>query len=286
MTLASMLLTACDDGHLETVVALIEAGADKNLETNGDTPLCVASARGHVRIVKKLLENGNRGNSYHSLGVVIGLRGVAQATRVGAARETCKRRAGLLRLDRVSMLNVLGFLVLQGVGAEIEQVNSKSQTPLHCASLSGHDDVISMLLQAGACKERETLDGSTALILSAERGNAEAVKVLLAAGVAVNKAASDGFTALLAAAHTCRNPDLLQVLIDGGADVNAAGEFGTTALWLASCTGHAATVQTLLQAGADADMASDGIVGEGGGLHTPRSIAMLKGHTRVVKLFE
>jgi ankyrin repeat protein len=47
-------------GHLEVVKFLVESGkADVNkADTNGITPLCIASQMGHLEVVKFLVESG------------------------------------------------------------------------------------------------------------------------------------------------------------------------------------------------------------------------------------
>ena len=58
------LITASAFGLEEVVVALIEAGADINIQGNeGGTPHYVASQDGHLEVVKELLRRGSRSHS-------------------------------------------------------------------------------------------------------------------------------------------------------------------------------------------------------------------------------
>lgn len=53
------LIRAAEDGDLELVRTLLEAGANPNATNDGNfTALICAAARGHVRVVKTLLESG------------------------------------------------------------------------------------------------------------------------------------------------------------------------------------------------------------------------------------
>ena len=53
------LIRAAEDGDLELVCALLEAGADPNAKEDGNfTALICAAARGHSRVVEALLESG------------------------------------------------------------------------------------------------------------------------------------------------------------------------------------------------------------------------------------
>ena len=53
------LHTAAVKGNLERVRLLVEQGADKDkFDSNGDTPLRLASYHGHLDVVKYLVEQG------------------------------------------------------------------------------------------------------------------------------------------------------------------------------------------------------------------------------------
>ncbi|KAJ1468960.1 ankyrin repeat-containing domain protein, partial [Baffinella frigidus] len=53
------LLVAAEKGHLEVVQALVDAGADKNApEKGGWTPLSVAATNGHLEVVQALVDAG------------------------------------------------------------------------------------------------------------------------------------------------------------------------------------------------------------------------------------
>ena len=53
------LIRAAEDGRLDLVKNLLQAGANPNAKSEGDvTVLMWAAARGHVEVVKTLLESG------------------------------------------------------------------------------------------------------------------------------------------------------------------------------------------------------------------------------------
>ena len=58
------LIRAAEDGRLDRVRNLLEAGASPNAKSEGDvTVLMWAAARGHVEVVKALLESGAEPNA-------------------------------------------------------------------------------------------------------------------------------------------------------------------------------------------------------------------------------
>ena len=58
------LIQAAEDGRLDLVRTLLEAGANPNAKSDGDvTVLMWAAARGHVEVVKVLLESGAQPNA-------------------------------------------------------------------------------------------------------------------------------------------------------------------------------------------------------------------------------
>ena len=58
------LIRAAEDGRLDLVRNLLEAGASPNAKSDGDvTALMWAAARGHVEVVKVLLESGAEPNA-------------------------------------------------------------------------------------------------------------------------------------------------------------------------------------------------------------------------------
>ncbi|MCX5925139.1 MAG: ankyrin repeat domain-containing protein [Candidatus Dependentiae bacterium] len=109
---------------------------------------------------------------------------------------------------------LLRDIVLSG---GIDTVNEQGYTRAIIAATFGDDELITMLLNRGACIDAETFDGSTALIEASEHGHSIIVKKLL----------------------------------DRGADINKKDIYGHTALTKAALSGHTEIVQWLIMAGAD-----------------------------------
>ena len=100
-------------------------------------------------------------------------------------------------------------------------------TPLHMASHKGHLEVVRLLLEANADKDKATVIGSTSLHGASYNGHLEVVRLLLEANADKDKAT---------------NAD------------------GVTPLYLASKEGHFEVVRLLLEANADKDKAKKRLV--------------------------
>eukprot|EP00731_Ephydatia_muelleri_P035118 Em0098g4a len=118
----SPLNGASEKGHLDVVKTLLEAGANINqADKDNTTPLYVASQNGHHDVVQTLL----------------------------------------------------------GAGADVNIARSDNGcSPLHVSCYGGHLDVVKTLLEAGANINQAMKDGKTSLDLAVERGHNETVQLL------------------------------------------------------------------------------------------------------------
>jgi len=104
-------------------------------------------------------------------------------------------------------------------------------------------------------------NGCSAIYLAASGGHEDVVKLLLEAGANVNLRIryaplsaggrwSEGVTALMSAAST-GNSSMVRLLLQAGTDINAVNKDGETALILAMQNQHSEAAQALIEAGAD-----------------------------------
>ena len=124
----------------------------------------------------------------------------------------------------------------------------------HAAS-RGHLNIMQLLLEQGADKNKANNDGMTPLLIAAKKGHMMIVQALLEQGVDKEKADSSGWTALFYAACTGHFP-IVQYLVEQGADMEKATNGGFTPLIIASLRGHLEVVRYLLEQGADRDKAT------------------------------
>jgi serine/threonine-protein phosphatase 6 regulatory ankyrin repeat subunit B len=233
------------------------------------TPLCMAAGKGHVGLVKRLLEQGAQVNHVSNAG----------STPLWLACHGNDRKSGVPTSDRAWYLSLdrreLVVLLLQ-YGAHPNQVSCRGQTPLNAAATAGDFAVVMRLLEAGAdidhADEQEItslmyasyfghdmvvkflLDGgaspdprrgaASALMFAAERGHDAIVKLLVARGAQTNHVDEYGATALINASGAGKL-STVKLLIKLGADLRAQNNFGRNAINYASLAGHDDVVQAL-----------------------------------------
>ena len=93
-------------------------------------------------------------------------------------------------------------------------------------------------------------------------GHEEVVRLLLAAGADPDAADEDGDTALHFVAKSGRE-EVVGALAEGGADLDKANDNGATTLMYAASSGHSGAVRRLLELGADHTAVGTGDVYEG-----------------------
>jgi uncharacterized protein len=102
----------------------------------------------------------------------------------------------------------------------INAKNSFGYTALIAAAISGHGEVVALLLRKGAGIEARDKKGWTALIHSAASGRREVVALLLGRGARTEDTDIDGWTALIHSAAR-GHPEVVALLLERGADPSA-----------------------------------------------------------------
>ena len=154
--------------------------------------------------------------------------------------------------------------------------NENGRSPLHKASMSGHLDVVKMLVRAGSGVPVTDKLGDTCLILASYKGHTETVRYLVGLKeVDLEHADSTGCSALRHA--VVRNhPDVVEVLIDAGADIETRGIYDRSPLLVASQRGNPRVVEVLVKAGVEVCVTDN----EGNACLT---LAAANGHTETVR---
>jgi len=125
------------------------------------------------------------------------------------------------------------------------------RTPLHLATIEGHVDVVSALLENGADVHATNIVKCTALHLAARIGHLEVVTVLIEKGSDIHAKDSSGCTALHEAARK-GHLDIMMALIENGADVFTKDKDSGTLLHYAAHGNQLEVAVALIEMGIDA----------------------------------
>ena len=131
--------------------------------------------------------------------------------------------------------------VLEADPELVSSIDINTNTPLHLAVVSHHENIVKLLLAYNADVNAKDKSGETPLDLAAERDQTNIAKVLLAHGAKIGDAL----------VRTCALPnarkDMVQLLLANGADANARNGSGNAPL---DVTSDPEIAQLLLAGGA------------------------------------
>ncbi|CAI8046094.1 Kinase D-interacting substrate of 220 kDa [Geodia barretti] len=198
---------AAERGDVEAVQRLLSTSVNINFRTEdeGHSALLLASARGHVEVVRLLLKAG--------------------AAVFIPDKES---RSPLYWASFYGHRAVVELLLKNG--ADITICNENGSSPLYVASEYGHTEVVDILVKAGAdvnqaCTKEPC---SVPLGIAAAKGHTETVHRLLVLGADINHQNKNGTTALLSAGLNGRSEVVKLLLVAGARDIR--NKFGNTAL--------------------------------------------------------
>ncbi|MFH1998315.1 MAG: ankyrin repeat domain-containing protein [Planctomycetota bacterium] len=224
---ATPLHFACDRGHGDIAVLLIDAGADLSLrDVDGDTPLYWAAYAGHGEVVDMLMERGGSADDMNS-------------------NQLSPLHYAAMRGHEA----VVESLLRQG--AKIHAADYEGNTPLHLAAMQNLPRMVRLLVENGADLECKDNYGRTPLLLVArETGSAQMAQVLLDQGADLDVKDKYGDSSLFLAAWRGFK-DLVDLVLDRGAAFDATGERGNGLLGCACNRGLDRLFAELMEKGAD-----------------------------------
>ena len=277
----SPLHIASKKGNLQIVNKLLEAKADpnpKNVITEySSSPLHLAIKKGHLQIIRRLL------SAKADLNVLDRERysPLHLATYYG-------------QLDVVKMLlNAKADPNLQRDTGNVTLVHSKPhpntpnfnrqhvevlcESSLHIVSSEGHFEIAETLIENHSDLNIQTDQGYTPLHMASLGGHLHIVNMLLVAGADLHLTDSCGSTPLHESCRT-RFINVVDSLIKAGANPDIPDKYGETPLYLAcSRYENLSMIKKLLELGADPDIPNK--IG-----HTPLTIVIINGNLKAVKL--
>ena len=213
------LIYASGSGHLETMKALIRAGADVNLVKKGTAPIITSAHRGQHKSVELLIEAGASVNITDS---------AVPPPLITAARTE----------NTANSRKIIDILIKAGADVNVSYFDEAlscfgeggTTNPLAEVAKHGTPKILSMLIEAGADVNMGS-GHNIPLFAAALYGKFECIKLLVQAGADVNQRNEDGETPLHESLMDSHQK-ALNVLMELGADVNIADDKGITPLML------------------------------------------------------
>ena len=214
-------------GHAGRLSSLLAAGSNADeRDSDGATPLMLASGRGHARCTKLLLKVG---------------AAVSASDKVGCTPLYMAAMNGHLAVTNL----------LLAAGANLFAPSVGKLVPFHEAATRGKVGVMEAHVLAGMSVDYHVSDGPTALYCAVEHNQIKAVTFLLARGA--NPAFSlEGFTPLETASRTKGSGDTIRKLIAMVGLEKCGGRLGNgeDALHRAAMCGQEDVMDILYTAGA------------------------------------
>ncbi len=227
------LMLASENGSVPLVELLLRAGADPNAARSaGGTALMMAARAGDATVLRRLIA-------------------------AGADVDAATRGGHTALMWAVAERHLRAVNLLAEIGADVRTRTAvhtpRARTIVREARVLSRFEAVNpaSLPRDGDRDPPRAEGGFTPLLYAILAGDQQIVRVLLAAGADVDDAAPDGISALMLALIK-RHDQIALLLLEAGADPSP-GEAGFTALHLASATGSLALAEALLARGADAN---------------------------------
>lgn len=264
------LQTAAYNGAEDSVILLLDRGVDVNTEGGHyGTAVQAAAAGGHETIVRLLISAGAnllcQGGLPKYLGGpnIIKRRTRGSSAEIWHPYETIKKRFGAKPTRRQSGLygtalqaaamngNAKIVAMLIEAGADVNDIDSLGQTPLHRAAYYKHLDVITCLTKSGADLEAIDSEGHSPVLLAALMGDREIFECLFASSTRsfTNSAVMKQRSLHLASQNG--RIDIIKYLILKQIHPEVQDENGQTALFIAASNGQCSTVRFLIENGSN-----------------------------------
>ena len=220
------LMVACKTGNVNIINALLNAGANTNV--NGDTCLIYAIANaGNKNVIQVLIDCGVDVNA-------------ANKDSITALMIACW----------MGNIDIIYFLLKAGAYTNITDVNGATCLTY---AIDGHcsEYMPQTIVNRGAVMNATKKCQDFVLTTSCYKRTEDAINIMLNAGADPNITDDCGHTCLHAAVIGRCNTGILQVIIDHMVDMNATTYESKSALSLACRIGNVDAMNVLLNAGAD-----------------------------------
>lgn len=171
---------------------------------------------------------------------------------------------------------VVKFLLGHGATASILAVDENLRTPLHYACISGHKEIVNLLIKDGAIVNALDTNGETPLHFATFYGHTEVVEALLDHKASTNVCNKHNLSPLHYAAAG-NYPDIIKKLFVANPELKQANDFNYSALHIASAVGSLDTSKALVEYKANVNLKEKALGWK------PIDFAKLTKHSEVIK---
>ncbi len=254
LSMESLLMSSICHGDQDVVEALLEHGVDPNMRDHVcRSPLseAVALGLGYEAVAQTLIKHGADVTSDVVIkAATVGNESMLRLLLMNVADPNTldeSKRTPLSGAIRTRHQQVVELLL--NAGADMEHCqNLDSRSILGEAAKEGSTACLDLLLHYGADLESRDILGYTPVIWAAKEGHPLEVSLLLSKGAELESKDVQGYTSLSWAAENGHEA-VVRLLLERGADASTTTNRGASPLYLASRNGHENVIRTLLMKG-------------------------------------
>ena len=190
-SLNALLLKACENNNIPKILECLDNGANVNyIDSNGLSPIIIASTKGNNDMIALLLENGadinlvDQNTGYSPLMFAIALSYPDTASFLiqnSADVNAYSKNSGISSLMLAIGDSALVTDLIKN-GADVNMKTFDGITALMYAAMYDDLDSAMILIENGANVNYKNVFGATALMMAKEKGSAKMVSVLESAG--------------------------------------------------------------------------------------------------------
>ncbi|XP_058455784.1 protein TANC2 isoform X2 [Malaya genurostris] len=290
---APILCIAAHEGIVPMVSLLLEFGANvEKTNSQGCTPLILASAKGHCDVVRQLVAAGSAlGQTDTSQRCALVHAAVTGKLKVVKYLVACdwnvRSDSNDVTLEQAAQQALIAaaghgnteivedFLDMGEVHVNRLDIIT-GETALTTACANGHTETVTILLSRGATTDIKNRKDQSPLLISVKEGHWAIVERLLQNQTDTEQKDSNGKTALMVAAEE-GHVGIIELLLNRGAVMGTQDKDGLTALSWACLRGKQQAAKCLLERNADKQHA------DGTG-RTPLDLAAYQGSAALVQM--